>query len=127
LADLDLGQVFGKEKRLAVRLDKREPTAARRSAFLHRLTYLEVPFAALASAGGDFSGTIFREDWQLKWDPKTEPALIEQNLSGDTVEAAALNRLRESIATAGANAGVTCERLLRAVDLNLPDLIQIAE
>ncbi|HZN36349.1 MAG TPA: DUF5682 family protein [Pirellulaceae bacterium] len=127
LADLDLGQVLGKEKRLAVRLDKREPLAARRSAFFHRLAFLEIPFAALSSTGGDFSGTIFREDWQLKWDPKTEPALIEQNLYGDSVEAAAVNRLREAIAAAGANAGTTCERLLRAVNMDLPDLVQIAE
>jgi hypothetical protein len=127
LADLDLGQVVGKEKKLAVRLDRRDPLAARRSAFLHRLVFLEIPFAALASTGGDFSGTIFREDWQLKWDPKTEPALIEQNLYGDTVESAALNRLREAIAAAGANAGATCDRLLRAVDMDLPELVQVAE
>lgn len=127
LSDLDLGEVLGKEKKLAVKLDKREPLAARRSAFLHRLAFLEIPFAALASTGGDFSGTIFREDWQLKWDPKTEPALIEQNLYGDTVERAALNRLREAIAAAGANAGETCHRLLRAVDMDLPDLVRIAE
>src|SRR5205085_3352197 len=85
------------------------------------------PFAALASTVGDFSGTIFREDWQLKWDPKTEPALIEQNLYGDSVESAALNRLREAIAAAGANAGATCERLLRAVDMDLADLVQVAQ
>jgi hypothetical protein len=127
LADLELGEVLGKEKRLAVRLDKREPLAARRSALLHRLVYLEIPFPALASTGGDFSGTIFREDWQLKWDPKTEPALIEQNLYGDSVEAAALNRLREAIAAAGASASATCDRLLRAVDMDLPDLVQAAE
>jgi hypothetical protein len=127
LADLELGQVLGKEKKLAVRLDKRDALAGRRSAFLHRLVYLEIPFAALASTGGDFSGTIFREDWQLKWDPRTEPALIEQNLYGDTVESAALNRLREAIASSAANAGATCDRLVRAVDLNLPDLMQVAE
>jgi Family of unknown function (DUF5682) len=127
LADLDFGEVLGKEKKLAVRLDKRDQLAARRSAFLHRLVFLEIPFAALASTGGDFSGTIFREDWQLKWDPKTEPALIEQNLYGDTVESAALNRLREAIAAAGASAGATCDRLLRAVDMDLPNLVQVAE
>jgi len=127
LADLDLGAVLGKEKKLAVRLDKRDQLAARRSAFLHRLAYLEIPFAALASTGGDFSGTIFREDWQLKWDPKTEPALIEQNLYGDTVESAALNRLREAIAAAAASAGATCDRLVRAVDMDLPNLVQVAE
>jgi hypothetical protein len=124
---LDLGEALGKEKKLAVRLDKREPQAARRSAFFHRLQYLEVPFAAMAAAGGDYSGLLFREDWQLKWEPRTEPALIEQNLYGDTVEAAALARLREAIARAGAGAGQACERLLRAVDMDLPDLVQAAE
>jgi hypothetical protein len=69
----------------------------------------------------------FREDWQLKWDPQTEPGLIEQNLYGDTIETAALNRLRESIAEAGANAGATCERLVRAVDMDLPDLVRASE
>ncbi|OWK43740.1 hypothetical protein FRUB_03339 [Fimbriiglobus ruber] len=127
LADLNLGEVLGKEKKLAVRLDKRDPVAARRSAFFHRLVFLEIPFTALAGTGGDFSGTLFREDWQLKWDPKTEPALIEQNLYGDTVESAAVNRLREAIAMAGANAGATCDRLVRAVDMDLPDLVQVAE
>ncbi len=127
LADLGLGEVLGKEKRLTVKLDKRDALAARRSAFLHRLALLEVPFAVRSATGGDFSGTLFREDWQLKWDPKTEPALIERNLYGDTVESAALARLREAIAEAGANAGATCERLLQAVDLDLPDLVKAAE
>lgn len=127
LADLDLAAALGKEKKLSIRLDKRETQAARRSAFLHRLVFLEIPFAALSSTGGDFSGTLFREDWQLKWDPRTEPALIEQNLYGDTVENAAQNRLGESIAAAGANAAATCDRLRRAVDLDLPDLVQTAQ
>ena len=127
LADLDLGEVLGKEKKLAVRLDKRDALAARKSAFLHRLVFLKIPFAALASTGGDYSGTLFREDWQLKWDPKTEPALIEENLYGDSVESAALNRLCEAIATAGANAGATCDRLLHAVDMDLPNLVQVAQ
>jgi hypothetical protein len=127
VSDLDLGEVLGKEKKLALRLDKRESLAARRSAFLHRLRFLKVPFAAVSATGGDFSGTIFREDWQLKWEPRTEPALIEQNLYGDTVESASLARLREAIAEAVANAGQTCERLLQAVDMDLPDLVQAAE
>jgi hypothetical protein len=127
LADLDFGEVMGKEKKLTVKLDKRDALAARRSAFVHRLRFLEIPFAAMAASGGDFSGTLFREDWQLKWDPQTEPALIEQNLYGDTVESAALARLREAMALAGTNAGETCQRLLQAVDMDLPDLVQVAE
>jgi hypothetical protein len=127
LSDLELGEVLVKETKITVRLDKRDPLAARRSAFFHRLRFLDVPFAAMSGTGGDFSGTIFREDWQLKWEPRTEPDLIEQNLYGDTVEAAALARLREAIAQAGESAGETCERLLRAVDMDLPDLVRAAE
>ncbi len=127
LSDLELGEVMGREKRMNLKLDKRDPLAARRSAFLHRMAYLKVPFAAMTNSGGDFSGTLFREDWHLKWDPRTEPALIEQNLYGDTVEAAALNRLREAMAQAGTNAGETCARLLEAVDMDMPNLVQAAE
>ncbi len=127
VAALELADVLGQERRHDLRLDKREPLDARRSAFLHRLSFLKVPFAAMSATGGDFSGTIFREHWALKWDPRTEPSLIEQNLYGDTVESASLARLREAIAEAGMNAGLTCERLLQAVDMDLPELVQVAE
>lgn len=127
LSDLEFGEVLGREKRMTAKLDKRETLGARRSAFLHRVAYLKVPFAAMTADGGDFSGTLFREQWDLKWDPRTEPALIEQNLYGDTVEAAALSRLQEAIAQAGANAGQTCMRLLDAVNLDLPGLVAAAE
>ncbi|QEG32169.1 hypothetical protein GobsT_70210 [Gemmata obscuriglobus] len=127
IADLELGEVLGKEKKMSAKLDKRDPLAARRSAFLHRVSYLKVPFAAITGTGGDFSGTLFREEWHLKWDPRTEPALIEQNLYGDTVESAALNRLREALAEAGSSAGQTCARLLEAVDMDMPDLVSAAE
>lgn len=127
LSDLELGEVMGKEKRMSVRLDKRIVLDDRRSAFLHRVAYLKVPFAGMTGEGGDFAGTLFREQWELKWDPRTEPALIEQNLYGDTVEAAALSRLQEAIAQAGTNAGPTCARLLDAVNLDLPGLVAAAE
>jgi len=127
LADLDLGEVLGKEKRMSLKLDKRDQLAARRSAFLHRLLYLKVPFAAITNTGGDFSGTLFREDWQLKWEPRTEPDLIEENLYGDTIEAAALARLREAMAKVGTHAGKTCEQLVEAVDMDMPNLVQAAE
>jgi hypothetical protein len=127
LHDLELGDAMRKDQRMNLKLDKRQPLDARRSAFLHRLVYQEVPFAVLSGTGGDFSGTLFREDWQAKWDPKTEPALIEQNLYGDTVEAAALARLREAVATTAGHAGATCEQLVRAVNMDLPDVVRAAE
>jgi hypothetical protein len=126
-AELGLADALCRERRQDLRLDKRDATDARRSAFLHRLALLNVPFAALSGTGGGLSGTIFREDWAVRWEPRTEPALIEQGLYGDTVESAALARLREAIAEAGAGAGKACERLLQAVDTDLPELVQVAE
>ncbi len=123
---LDLGEVLGKEKRLSVDLDKRDELAERRSVFLHRLVFLEVPLASVDHAPtGDFAtGRIFREKWALRWSPQVETALIEKNLYGDSVETAVLARLREDMARDEVHAGRTCARLVRAVEMDLPDLIR---
>jgi hypothetical protein len=129
LEDLDLGEVHGKEKKIALVLDKRDDLANRRSLFLHRLRFLSVPLAALAEApSADFAtGTIFREKWDLRWSPQVEDALVEQNLYGDTVESAALARLREQLAEDEWHAGRACQRLIAAIDMDLPNLVHEVE
>lgn len=127
VANLGLADALGQERRRDVRLDKRDPLDSRRSAFFHRLAFLGVPFASRSEPGDRFSATIFREDWAVKWDPRTEPALIEQNLHGDTIDSAALARLREAIAGGGADAARTCRRLVQAVEMDLPELVHMAE
>jgi hypothetical protein len=129
LDTLSLGDVMGKEKRLTLNLDKRQPQDERRSVFLHRALFLEVGLGKLADApSGDFaSGTLFREKWALRWNPQIEPALVEQGLYGDTIEAAALARLREALAKDELHAGRTCDRLVKAIDLDLPDLVRQVE
>lgn len=126
LDDLQLGEAIQKEKRIRIDLDKRDEFDARRSAFLHRLTFLEIPLGAPAEApAADFAtGLIFREKWALRWSPEVEPKLVEQNLYGDTVETAVFARLREAIARDEQHAGRTCARLVRAVDMDLPDLVR---
>src|SRR5207253_3144687 len=117
------------EKRVSYDLDKREEPAAKRSVFLQRLRYLKVPLGELAEApASDFaSGKIFREKWALRWSPQVEAALIEQNLYGDSVEAAALAKLEEDLAHEELHAGHTCERLVRAIDMDLPNMIREVE
>ena len=129
LDDLGMGEALGKEKRVTHDLDKREEPAAKRSVFLHRLRYLKVPLGELVEAPrADFAtGKIFREKWALRWNPQVEAALIEQNLYGDSVEAAALARLEEDLAREELHAGHTCERLVRAIDMDLPHMIQEVE
>jgi hypothetical protein len=129
LDGLGLGEVLGKEKRIVVDCDKRQALATRQSVFLHRLRFLAVPLAELTEApSGDFAtGQVFRERWALRWNPKVEPELIELNLYGDTVEAAALAKLREELAKDEVHAGRTCARLVHAIDMDLPDLVRQAE
>jgi hypothetical protein len=119
---LDLGDLLGKEKRLVVALDRREEAGARRSAFLHRLVHLGVPIGAVdrPAVGG---GTLFKETWTLKWSPGIEEALVEKNQNGDTVEAAAVSVLEERLSRDLQHAGLTCERLLASVDMDLPGLV----
>jgi hypothetical protein len=71
------------------------------SRFFHSLTFLEVPFAAMA-AGPDFVKGIglerLFEHWNYQWTPQTESRLVEASIYGATVEEAAANRLAQAIA-----------------------------
>jgi len=71
------------------------------SRFFHSLTFLEVPFAALA-AGPDFVKGVglerLFEHWGYQWTPQTESRLVEVSIYGATVEEAAANRLAQAIA-----------------------------
>ena len=63
----------------------------------------------------------------MKWSPKLEAALIERNLHGDTVEAAATTLLAESLGACASEAGPACRRLVQAVNMDLPRLVAEAE
>jgi len=121
---LDLGEVMGKEKRLNLTLDLRDPLGARRSAFLHRLAKLDIALGELEGKATGDGATLFREKWRLAWSPKIEPDLIEKNLYGDTIEAAAIAQLEEDIAKEQRHAGNTAKRLREAVSMQLPQLVQ---
>lgn len=129
MESLDLGEVLGKEKRLNVEVDKREPLGEQRSVFFHRLRFLKVPVCALTEApSGDFtSGKLFREKWQLKWSPSVDSALIELNIYGDSIERAALAALRKCLKDDQDSAGKIAQHLLRSVDMDLPDMVRMAE
>lgn len=129
LDELGFGEVTGREKQLRSELDKREEKDARRSAFLHRLAFLKIPLGKLLEGPdvGLASGTLFKEKWMLRWSPKIEHALIEMNLYGDTVEAAALTRFEENLAKGRHIAETTCLQLVRATDLDFPNLIARVE
>ena len=96
---------------------------------MHRLQFLGIELGGQTDApSGDLAtGTIFREKWALRWSPTVEPKLIEQNLYGDTLETAVLEKLREELAKEGLHAGKICTRLVQAIDLDLPNLVRQVE
>jgi hypothetical protein len=129
LVRLELGEVIDQEKRITVRIDRREGDGRSRSAFLHRLAFLKVPLVELFEAGGagPTGGTLFKEVWRLLWSPEVEPTLVECALYGDTIETASLTRLREQLAQHADQAGLTAQRLREALEMDLPTLVDEAE
>jgi hypothetical protein len=125
LQQLDLAELFTHEKRVNLELDKRQPLHERRSVFLHRLRFFEVPLCELKTVPQPDlgSGLLFRESWAVRWSPAVEPALVEQNLYGDTLEAAVISRLREQLAANSHLAGAVCGQLRQAIEMDLPNLV----
>jgi hypothetical protein len=117
--ELDLGEVMAKDKRKKFTFDLRVPVDDRRSIFFHRLVQLGIPMARRIDEST--SQLMFRETWTVEWSPKTDVSLIEKNLHGDTVEAAAAAVLADEVAnTSGLTAATVTGFLLRAAALDLP-------
>jgi hypothetical protein len=95
-----------------IELDLRGDTDRARSALLHRLRLLGVPWGTVISARGE--GT-FREGWRLRWRPEYIVSLIEQARFGTTVQAAAGAVVTERAARAGELPAITA--LVEAVVL----------
>ncbi|MCB9718837.1 MAG: hypothetical protein H6712_33640 [Myxococcales bacterium] len=100
-------------------LDLRDPLDGRRAALLHRLAYLGAPLGSTQGLD-ERGGTVFRQPWVLRWDPKVESTLAERAPYGDTVEAAAIARLEEDLARERLSAGATVQRVLGAMPMELP-------
>jgi hypothetical protein len=72
-------------------LDLREEIGRSRSELLHRLRLIGIEWGEPRAVTGK-SGT-FHELWTLRWRPEFSVAMIEANVWGNTVEAAATSRL----------------------------------
>jgi hypothetical protein len=91
-----------------VELDLREESGKARSVFLHRLAVLRLPYGEKANAGRT-RGT-FKEVWQLQWRPEFALAVVDAAAYGNTVEAAAAQRVAA-----------------RAASGALPELVELLE
>ncbi|HEX4797322.1 MAG TPA: DUF5682 family protein [Humisphaera sp.] len=124
---LKLEEFAARERLQNYTLDKRDPLDAARSAFLHRLIFMKIEIGQLTREAAPFGQSVFKELWRLKWHPKIETDLIELNLHGDSVEAAATTLLAESLGANAQEAGPACRKLVQAVEMDLPQLVLRAE
>ncbi len=97
------------------------------SRLLHRLAFLEVPFATFVR-GPDFVAgenlDRIQEVWKYRWSPQTESSLIVRSLYGATVEEAASGLLLDQFAEAekqgqGRSAAVATQLVLQACRMGL--------
>ncbi|HYI15777.1 MAG TPA: DUF5682 family protein, partial [Thermomicrobiales bacterium] len=72
-------------------LDLRNENDRERSRLLHRLLALDIPWGKREHASG--KGT-FREAWSIQWKPELAVAVIDAARWGNTVDSAAVGRLR---------------------------------
>lgn len=68
-----------------------------RSAFLHRLSVLEIPFAKKIAVGQE--GATWAERWTLQWSPEAEIAIVEAVLLGETIELATAVKFKQRLDT----------------------------
>lgn len=122
LQRLDLHEFQVEEKQQKVSLNTQEAADQSKSVFLHRLRYLKIPIGQLLPQNS-LGTTLFKEVWQLIWSPEINARLIEENLYGDTVEAAVVARVQEAIAKAVRHAQVCCQIWYQALHMELPTLV----
>ena len=90
-------------------LDLRENAHREKSALLHRLIALEIPWGRKTQSRS--KGT-FKESWSLRWEPGYIVSLIDAAAFGNTVEHAASRKLSEV-------SGLTLGELTESIDLAL--------
>jgi len=86
-------------------LDLRKESGLGRSHLLHRLNLLDIDWGEFKSSGSATS--TFHEYWQLEWQPEFAVKVIEANVWGNTVEAAATARVIDESNSAQQLADVT--------------------
>jgi len=126
--ELELREFLDKDVSHDVVLDTREVLDHRRAVFFARLRFLDVQLAEQRQGKQVSSGlaqaAIFKEVWRVRWSPSVEAKLVERAAFGESLEAASMVRLREDMASHGREAAQLARRVLDALDMDLPGMIQ---
>ena len=101
-------------------LDLRKPGDLERSHLLHRLKLLGIPWGTLERSKG--KGT-FHEVWRLRWQPELSLAVIEAQVWGNTIPAAATSYALET-ARGAEELSVITELVEQTLLADLPDAVE---
>lgn len=106
-------------------LDLRNDHAREQSRFIHRLHVLGINWGVQQADAG--SQSTFHEIWKLTWEPEFAISIIEANVWGNTLEAAAGARLLNRAGKSASLSELTQlldEAILSQLNLILPELMQ---
>lgn len=94
------------------------------SHFLHQLAFLDVPYGEQLG-GPNFANQSdlhrVREQWQIRFSPETESALVEQSHLGSTIEEVIHNTLRQQLNRSDITSYQSVTLLLAALQMGLPN------
>ncbi|MFT6705460.1 MAG: hypothetical protein ACJATF_000281 [Flavobacteriales bacterium] len=107
-------------------IDLRDSADHKKSLMLHRLNLINIPWGTLQKAPPTNTGR-FKEYWQLKWLPDFAIHLIEAGMWGNTMEEAAIAKIRDSL-----NKALPLPKLSQLIDralkaelsIVIPDLVK---
>jgi len=94
-----------------------------RSAFLHRLAVLEVPFAQKQPVHQE--GATWAEKWALQWTPEAEIAIVEAVLLGETIELAVAVKFKQRLENCNSVAEASTV-IRQACECAMSDSIELA-
>jgi hypothetical protein len=87
-------------------LDVRKENDLARSHLLHRLNLLGIPWGSVERSGAGKAST-FHEIWRIEWKPEFAVAVIEANVWGNTIDAAATAKVVQDASSSKELAAVT--------------------
>lgn len=114
-------KLYPDPERLVVKLDLRLDEDREKSALLHRLNLLNVPWGTVARPKRQIAGTS-EEGWTLIWKPDMMIRVMEAALWGNSVKDAALAK-GENLAREAQSLQDLTVLLNRTIEADMPDLI----
>jgi hypothetical protein len=101
--------------------DLRKPTQLLASKLLHSLMVLEVPWGK-PMKGSQYKTGSFSEKWKLKWVPDYYVKIVQAAIYGNTIEEAALNKMKEKLDKAK-NLQELTMLMDQSIKADIPDVI----